>query len=111
MEQPKTETYPACPCCGEPICETALPPYCCVVCRSLGVRELGWRMNPIRVIDLETQEILARGPHLDLSYAGLSDLVVKAQFARRHRVRQLREAAQMEQLKRSVEGSFSISGP
>lgn len=112
MENSEAVKQPKCPACGRKDQDKLLLPYCSVFCRVLGTRGLGWRTNPCRIVDLETRVILTQGRQFDLSGPGLSDLVVRANAIRRtHRLKQLREAAELEQIKRSAGGSFSIPGP
>ena len=101
-----------CPSCGSKDLDEVLRPYCSVVCRYLGIRGLGWRINPYRIVDMDTNVVLAGGPQFDLSANGTSELVIKAKAVRRghKRLSEVQEGAKSEQAKRSIVGSFSIPG-
>ena len=110
MKDPALNKLPECPSCGGQDPDEMLLPYCSVVCRTLGIRGLGWRTGPYRIVDQKTGVVLAMGPHLDLSPEGLGTLVVQAKSARRGHSSQLRQAAKSEQAKQSIGGPFSIPG-
>ena len=101
----------ACPACGSLDIDKFVRPYCSCMCRSLGIRGLLWRTNPYRVIDMETRTVLAQGPYINLSPGGLSELVIRAKAIRRaQKLRLLRKVTELEQINRSIGGSFSIPG-
>jgi hypothetical protein len=51
-----------------------LQPFCSIVCRTLGQAGMGWRLNPYRIVDLETGMVLTTGPRFDLTPRGLEYL-------------------------------------
>ena len=72
-----------CRSCGETYRDQRLEPYCSIVCRTLGQAGLGWRLNPYRVVDLESGIVLTTGPRFDLTPEGLTYLQRLAERLRR----------------------------
>jgi endogenous inhibitor of DNA gyrase (YacG/DUF329 family) len=114
MERIKTLNERGCPSCNGKDPDDFLRPYCSVVCRRLACYGLGWRTEPYRIVDLQTGVVVAAGPYFDLSSDGIGELVLEAKAARRRKARmqssEFQEVSPMEQMKSSIEGSFSIPG-
>ena len=63
-----------CRSCGEACPDKRLKPFCSIVCRTLGQAGFGWRLNPYRIVDLESGMVLTSGPRFDLTPRGLGYL-------------------------------------
>jgi hypothetical protein len=63
-----------CVSCGGTYRDRRLNPFCSIVCRTLGQAGLGWRLNPYRIVDLESGIVLSTGPRFDLTPKGLAYL-------------------------------------
>ena len=71
-----------CGSCGEACQDKRLKPFCSIVCRTLGQKGLGWRLNPCRIVDLESGMVLTSGPRFDLTPRGLAYLLELAERLR-----------------------------
>jgi hypothetical protein len=71
-----------CVACGESYRDKRLEPYCSCVCRTIGQAGLGWRLDPARIIDVESGSVLTTSPSFDLTPRGLEYLMRLAERVR-----------------------------
>ncbi|SRR5258708_36475291 len=75
-------TVRGCFSCGVNRSEDRQRTYCSVVCRVPGQAGLGWRLNPYRIVDLDTGNVVRKGPSFDLTREGIAELQKKAEQLR-----------------------------